>query len=66
MEMPEHKQARSLQKLLGGPLDLLTQKERRTSLVILASIFVNSVVDLQKKKNDIAPKFEKTPRCQLV
>lgn len=46
MEMPDHKKAQSLHELLWGPLELLTPKERRTSLVILASIFVNSVVDL--------------------
>ncbi|MDC0600434.1 ATP-binding cassette domain-containing protein [Flavobacteriales bacterium] len=44
--MPDHKKAQSLRELLWGPLELLTPKERRTSLVILASIFVNSVVDL--------------------
>ena len=46
MEMPDHGKAQSLRELLLGPLDLLTPKERRTSLVILASIFINSIVDL--------------------
>ena len=46
MELPDHGKAQSLRELILGPLDLLTKKERNTSLVILASIFVNSIVDL--------------------
>ena len=46
MEMPDHGKAQSLRELLIGPLDLLTPKERQTSVVILASIFINSIVDL--------------------
>ena len=45
-ELPDHDAAQSLKELLLGPLDLLTTREKRISLVILASIFVNSVVDL--------------------
>ena len=46
IETPDHEHAQSLKELLLGPLDLLTSKEKRISLVILASIFVNSVIDL--------------------
>ena len=46
MELPNHGKAQTLRQLLLGPLDLLTRRERRTSLVILASIFINSIVDL--------------------
>ena len=46
MDMPDHGKAQSQRELLLGPLDLLTPNERRTSLVILASIFINSIVDL--------------------
>ena len=44
--LPDHDKAQSLKELLFGPLDLLTGSEKRISLVILASIFLNSIVDL--------------------
>lgn len=46
IETPDHQHAQSLRELLLGPLDLLTAGEKKISLLILASIFVNSVVDL--------------------
>ena len=46
MPLPDHEKSQSLRELLLGPLELLTSKEKGISLVILASIFVNSLVDL--------------------
>ena len=46
MDMPDRAKAQTLKELLWGPLDLLSSKERQTTLVILASIFINSIVDL--------------------
>ena len=46
IETPDHEYAQSLKELLLGPLNLLTAGEKKVSLLILASIFVNSVVDL--------------------
>ena len=43
---PDHAQAQTLKELLLGPIDLLSKKEKLVSLVILASIFLNSVIDL--------------------
>jgi len=46
IETPDHGKAQSFKELLLGPVDLLTRSEKRTSVVILVSIFINSIVDL--------------------